>query len=175
MTIAWPLPQATPLQMRASESQDKRPPIIKTRILPRRKPSGHSKIAVFDNISGRRAFSRLAGVPVPGFAPRGPACARCPRLLLIVPKESVPKESSASANSANLPPDLSFEAALAELDKIVAAMEAGELPLEDSLKAYQRGVALVKAAHARLASAEQQVKILEEGVLKPLAPDEGDE
>jgi exodeoxyribonuclease VII small subunit len=96
-------------------------------------------------------------------------------LLLIVPKESVPKESSASANSANLPPDLSFEAALAELDKIVAAMEAGELPLEDSLKAYQRGVALVKAAHARLASAEQQVKILEEGVLKPLAPDEGDE
>ena len=70
---------------------------------------------------------------------------------------------------------LSFEAALAELDKIVAAMEAGELPLEASLQAYQRGVALVKAAHARLAAAEQQVKVLEDGVLKPLALGEDDQ
>lgn len=84
----------------------------------------------------------------------------------------MPKQ--AVSDSADLP-DLSFEAALGELDKIVAAMEAGEMPLEDSLKAYQRGVALVKAAHARLAAAEQQVKILEEGVLKPLALDEEDE
>jgi exodeoxyribonuclease VII small subunit len=88
----------------------------------------------------------------------------------------VPKQAPDSANpAADLPPDLSFEAALSELDKIVASMEAGEMPLEDSLKAYQRGVALVKAAHARLAAAEQQVKILEEGVLKPLALDEEDE
>lgn len=88
----------------------------------------------------------------------------------------MPKQAPDSANQAtDLPPDLSFEAALSELDKIVAAMEAGEMPLEDSLKAYQRGVALVKAAHARLAAAEQQVKILEEGVLKPLALDEEDE
>jgi exodeoxyribonuclease VII small subunit len=86
----------------------------------------------------------------------------------------VPKEVSQTAADAELA-GLSFEAALAELDKIVAAMEAGELPLEDSLKAYQRGVALVKAAHARLAAAEQQVKILEEGVLKPLNLDGDDE
>ena len=82
-----------------------------------------------------------------------------------------------SATPSPAAPDdsLSFEAALAELDKIVAAMEAGELPLEESLKAYQRGVALVKAAHARLAAAEQQVKVLEDGVLKPLALGEGDQ
>jgi exodeoxyribonuclease VII small subunit len=90
-----------------------------------------------------------------------------------IAQKPVPKEVSATA--AALPPDLSFEAALGELDKIVAAMEAGELPLDESLKAYQRGVALVKAAHARLAAAEQQVRILEEGVLKPLALDEEDE
>jgi exodeoxyribonuclease VII small subunit len=85
----------------------------------------------------------------------------------------VPKEAPANPDAAL--DNLSFEAALAELDKIVAAMEAGELPLEESLRAYQRGVALVKAAHARLASAEQQVKILEEGVLRPLNLDGDDE
>jgi exodeoxyribonuclease VII small subunit len=85
-----------------------------------------------------------------------------------VPKSATPSPAASDDG-------LSFEAALAELDKIVAAMEAGELPLEESLKAYQRGVALVKAAHARLAAAEQQVKVLEEGVLKPLALGEDDQ
>jgi len=84
----------------------------------------------------------------------------------------VPKQASQQLPDVALPPDLSFEAALEELDRIVAAMEAGELPLEESLKAYQRGVALVKAAHARLAAAEEQVKVLEDGVLKPLALDD---
>ena len=61
-----------------------------------------------------------------------------------------------------------FEDALRELEAIVEAMEAGELPLEESVQRYQRGVDLVKAAHARLKAAEQQVKVLEDGVLKPL-------
>lgn len=61
-----------------------------------------------------------------------------------------------------------FEDALRELEAIVEAMEAGELPLEESVQRYQRGVLLVKAAHARLKAAEQQVKVLEDGVLKPL-------
>ena len=61
-----------------------------------------------------------------------------------------------------------FEDALRELEAIVEAMEAGELPLEESVQRYQRGVDLVKAAHARLRAAEQQVKVLEGGVLKPL-------
>ena len=61
-----------------------------------------------------------------------------------------------------------FEDALRELEAIVEAMEVGELPLEESVQRYQRGVELVKAAHARLKAAEQQVKVLEDGVLKPL-------
>lgn len=55
-----------------------------------------------------------------------------------------------------------------ELEAIVDAMESGEMPLEESLKRYQRGVELVKAAHARLKAVEQQVRVLEEGTLKPL-------
>lgn len=55
-----------------------------------------------------------------------------------------------------------------ELEVIVDAMESGEMPLEESLKRYQRGVELVKMAHARLKAVEQQVRVLEDGVLKPL-------
>ena len=67
--------------------------------------------------------------------------------------------------------NLSFEAAVTELETIVARMEADELALEDSLSAYKRGVELIRAAQARLAAAEQQVKILEDGVLKPFEGD----
>lgn len=66
------------------------------------------------------------------------------------------------------PDTLSFEDALRELEAIVAAMESDGLPLEESLAAYKRGVEVLRAAQARLAAAEQQVKVLEDGVLKPL-------
>ena len=48
------------------------------------------------------------------------------------------------------------------------------MPLEESLKRYQRGVELVKAAHARLKAAGQQVRMLEDGVLKPLNLENGE-
>ena len=70
--------------------------------------------------------------------------------------------------------ELPFEDAIRELETIVDAMEAGDMPLEESLKRYQRGVELVKAAHARLKAAAQQVKMLEEGVLKPLNLENGE-
>ena len=60
----------------------------------------------------------------------------------------------------------SFEAALAEIENIVAAMEAGQLPLEQSLAAYKRGAELLQYCQARLQEAQQQVKILEAGTLK---------
>ena len=72
------------------------------------------------------------------------------------------------AKQAAAPAELPFEDAIRELESIVDAMESGDLPLEESLKRYQRGVELVKAAHERLKAAEQQVRVLEEGVLKPL-------
>jgi len=60
----------------------------------------------------------------------------------------------------------SFEAALAELEEIVATMEGGQLPLADSLAAYQRGAVLLQYCQAALKDAEQKVEVLEKGVLK---------
>ena len=55
----------------------------------------------------------------------------------------------------------SFEAALAELESIVAAMEAGKMPLQEALDAYKRGVALLSKCRATLTAAEQQIRILD--------------
>lgn len=62
----------------------------------------------------------------------------------------------------------SFEAALAELEGIVATMEGGQLPLKESLAAYQRGAVLLQYCQAALKDAEMQVEVLEKGVLKAL-------
>ena len=63
----------------------------------------------------------------------------------------------------------SFETALAELEQVVADMESGKLSLEDSLLAYKRGAELLSFCRSRLDDAQQQVRVLEEGVLKDLA------
>jgi len=63
----------------------------------------------------------------------------------------------------------SFEEAMAELQQLVAKMEAGELPLEASVAAYKRGSELVKFCAAQLDRVDQQVKVLEGDMLKPFA------
>jgi len=60
----------------------------------------------------------------------------------------------------------SFEAALAELEKIVANMESGKLSLEQTLAAHKRGLELAQFCQTMLAQAQQQVKVLEEDALK---------
>jgi exodeoxyribonuclease VII small subunit len=69
-------------------------------------------------------------------------------------------------------PPKTFETALAELETIVATMEDGQLPLADALAAYRRGAELLQFCQAALKDAEQQVQILERGVLKAFAPGE---
>jgi len=66
------------------------------------------------------------------------------------------------------PSELTFEKALAELEKIVSRMESGELSLEQALAAHKRGLELARLCQQRLESAQQQVKVLEGEVLKPL-------
>jgi exodeoxyribonuclease VII small subunit len=56
--------------------------------------------------------------------------------------------------------DLTFGSALAELDQIVAALEGGQLELEDSLGRYERGVSLLRALQLKLADAQQKVTML---------------
>lgn len=68
----------------------------------------------------------------------------------------------------------SFESALTELEQVVAAMEAGQMPLEQSLTAYQRGMELLKYCQATLQDAQQQVKILEADSLNDFNVDGGD-
>ena len=67
-----------------------------------------------------------------------------------------------------------FEAALAELETIVATMEDGQLPLADALAAYKRGAELLQYCQAALKDAQQQVQVLERGVLAAFTPGEPD-
>jgi exodeoxyribonuclease VII small subunit len=65
------------------------------------------------------------------------------------------------------PVPANYEAALAELESLVASMEGGQLPLEGLLQGYRRGTELLHYCRARLDAVEQQVKVLEDGELKP--------
>jgi exodeoxyribonuclease VII small subunit len=77
------------------------------------------------------------------------------------------------AKLAKSDPILSFEKALAELESVVSSMEDGQLSLDQSLTAYKRGAELLKFCQTQLADAQQQVKVLEAGVLKNFAgPDD---
>jgi exodeoxyribonuclease VII small subunit len=62
-----------------------------------------------------------------------------------------------------------FESALAELEKIVTRMESGELSLEQALATHKRGLELARFCQQQLEAAQQQVKVLEGEILKPLA------
>ena len=61
---------------------------------------------------------------------------------------------------------LSFEAALAELEKLVAGMESGQFSLEQSLAAHKRGLELAQYCQRKLAQAEQQVQVLQANTLQ---------
>jgi len=72
-------------------------------------------------------------------------------------------------------PPKDYESALAELEAIVADMEAGQLSLDASLAAYKRGAELLAYCRRQLADAEQQVSVLENGKLAPFTSDDTDE
>lgn len=65
--------------------------------------------------------------------------------------------------------ELTFEAALAELESIVEQMEGGQLPLEKSLSAYKRGAELLQFCQRQLQDAQQQVKVLDSETLRKFA------
>ena len=65
---------------------------------------------------------------------------------------------------------LTFEKALEELESIVARMEEGKLPLEESLAAYQRGAELLKFCEGKLTDAQARIAILEGGELREFNP-----
>lgn len=69
-----------------------------------------------------------------------------------------------------------FETTLAELEALVQRLEKGDLSLDDSLKAYERAVALSRACQVSLQEAELRVKKLtQEGVLEDLDSSDPDD
>lgn len=65
------------------------------------------------------------------------------------------------------PPPVPFETSLDELEQLVQNMEKGELSLDDSLAAYERGVGLYRQCQTALEQAELRVRLLSD----PLDPD----
>ncbi len=55
---------------------------------------------------------------------------------------------------------LSFEQSMQELETIVSKMEQGELPLEEALQSFERGIQLARHSQQKLKQAEQKVHIL---------------
>lgn len=61
-----------------------------------------------------------------------------------------------------------FESAVAELERIVAEMEGGQMSLEDSLASYRRGITLLKACQDQLSDAENQLRQFDGETLKAI-------
>ena len=74
-----------------------------------------------------------------------------------------------------IPSNKKFEAALEDLELVVEQLETGELSLEDSLEAFEKGVGLVKYCNQKLDEVEKKVELLvkdKDGKLQPKAFDE---
>lgn len=69
----------------------------------------------------------------------------------------------------------SFESALQQLEQIVSRLESGELPLEEALNEFERGVQLARTGQQTLQQAEQRVQILlsddKDAALAPFTPE----
>ena len=66
---------------------------------------------------------------------------------------------------------ITFEKALEELESLVARMEDGKLPLEESLAAYQRGAELIRFCESRLSDAQARIAVLDGDTLRDFTPD----
>lgn len=67
--------------------------------------------------------------------------------------------------------ELTFKEASIELEKVVRALESGELELEDALEQYGRGVELLTSLRERLGAAEQKVRVLLDASAEPVVAD----
>ena len=72
-----------------------------------------------------------------------------------------------SASGTPATPPATYEAAMSELEALVQSMEGGNLPLDTLLDGYRRGAELLVFCRGRLQAVEQQIRVLEDGELKP--------
>ncbi len=80
-----------------------------------------------------------------------------------------PRKTTPPATSAGGPEPVAsnYEAALEELERLVSQLDAGQLPLDQLLTRYQRGAALLIYCRAQLRAVEDQIKVLDNGEVKP--------
>ena len=83
---------------------------------------------------------------------------------------SAPRSETPEAALAGAEAGPRYEEAVAELDRLVAAMEAGQLPLDELLQHYRRASELLALCRERLQAVEDQVKVLEDGQLRSWSP-----
>lgn len=69
------------------------------------------------------------------------------------------------------PAPASYEAALQELEQLLARLESGDMPLAQLLTQYQRGALLLKYCRDQLEVVEEQIKVLDQGALKTWTPE----
>ena len=64
-----------------------------------------------------------------------------------------------------------YESALQELEQLVGRLESGAMPLDQLLSGYQRGAELLAFCRDKLVAVENQIKVLDAGMLKPWTPE----
>jgi exodeoxyribonuclease VII small subunit len=80
-----------------------------------------------------------------------------------------PMPKAAAAPKSELP--VSYEAALQELEQLIAQIESGQLPLAQMLSGYQRAAELLAFCRSQLDAVQEQVKVLDEGKLSAWTQD----
>jgi exodeoxyribonuclease VII small subunit len=96
----------------------------------------------------------------------GPKIAFCVNPTNLMPKASATPSQSSHALTI---PD-TYEAAMTELEQLVQRLESGDMPLDQLMTGYQRGAALLEHCRDKLQTVEEQIKVLDEGALKPWKP-----
>jgi exodeoxyribonuclease VII small subunit len=79
----------------------------------------------------------------------------------------MPKASKTETSDAVQALPATYEAALSELEQLVAQLESGQMPLDQLLTGYQRGANLLGFCRDKLQAVEDQIKVLDNGQLKP--------
>jgi exodeoxyribonuclease VII small subunit len=74
--------------------------------------------------------------------------------------KALPRDPKTPDSSSDTPQTPDFERSLSELETLVERLERGDLPLDEALKAFERGVELTRHCQVSLQAAQQRVEIL---------------